>query len=177
MILGHLAIAGLAKLTYFRQENLAMMIFASYGPDILDKPASLLFGLPGRGASHSLLAFTILVIVLGAYWLRINYRPRLFAAATSLWASHLASDFLEWQILLWPFAGSLHLRPKFQVADKLFAYYVKLQYPYQLAVELISILAIIGIALFCFRAWAWHLRPAYQTVDRRNLTRSSSERL
>ena len=57
MIIGHLAVVGIAKLTFFEIENLAVLAVASFGPDILDKPANILLGMPGRGMSHSLVVF------------------------------------------------------------------------------------------------------------------------
>lgn len=166
MIFGHLALVGIAKLTAFRQENLAIMTLASFGPDILDKPANIFLGLPGRGISHSLLAFGVLALLAGFYWLRVNRHPRLFGAASLLWGSHLMGDFVEPNVLFWPLAGPLYAKSKFHFSEKLFAFYIDLQHPHQLLFELLSIMAVLGVVLFCLNAWNIPFRPSLQAVVR-----------
>ncbi len=159
MIFGHLALVGIAKLTAFRQENLTLMILASFGPDLLDKPANIFLGLPGRGVSHSLLAFGVMAVIAGIYWLKVNRDTRLFGATTLLWGSHLVGDFVEPNVLFWPLAGPLYAKSKFHFSEKFFAFYLDFQHPYQLAFEMISIMAIIVVMLLCLNAWSSSLRP------------------
>jgi membrane-bound metal-dependent hydrolase YbcI (DUF457 family) len=166
MIFGHLAVVGIAKLTGFQRESLAVMTLASFGPDILDKPANILFGMPGRGVSHSLVAFSIVIIIAGIYWLKVKWNPRLFAAVVTLWATHLAGDVLNPEILLWPLAGDLGARPRFHVADKLVAYYVKFLHPYQLGFEMTSIIGLFGIILYRLNYWSFPLPLSFQAVNR-----------
>ena len=47
MILGHLAIASIAK-RKFLAENFIFLLAASYGPDLVDKGLNLACGTPGR---------------------------------------------------------------------------------------------------------------------------------
>ena len=65
MILGHLAIASIAK-RKFLAENFTFLLAASYGPDLVDKTLNLACGAPGRGVGHSLLMFALLT---AAAWL------------------------------------------------------------------------------------------------------------
>lgn len=150
MIIGHLAVVGIAKLTCFGRENLAVLAVASFGPDILDKPANILLGMPGRGISHSLFVFAIVCILACIYWLKMTKNPRLLCAAIILWGSHLAGDFLQWRVLLWPFWGSLEPGPKFLFAEKLTSYYVEFRYPHQLWFEIICITVLLCIVFSKF---------------------------
>lgn len=159
MIFGHMALVGIAKLTAFRQENLAIMTLASFGPDILDKPANIFLGMPGRGISHSLLVFAILLFVASIYWLKINNNPRLLAATTSLWGSHLIGDFVEPNVMFWPLAGPLYAQSKFHFSKKLLAFYIDFQHPYQLVFELLSILGACAFILYCLGVFNTQLRP------------------
>ncbi len=170
MIFGHLAIVGIAKLTGFRQENLVIMTLASYGPDILDKPLNIFWGMPGRGVSHSLVAFAFIAMFACIYWLKINRNPRILTATATLWTSHLIGDLVEREVLFWPFAGPLRSTSRFHVTDRLFAYYVDLQRPYQLGLEIVSMMAIIGVIIFCICVWnatpGLSLAPARRASDR-----------
>jgi membrane-bound metal-dependent hydrolase YbcI (DUF457 family) len=150
MIIGHLAVVGIAKLTFFERENLAVLAIASFGPDILDKPANILLGMPGRGMSHSLVVFAIVCILACIYWLKMTKNPRLLFAAIILWGSHLAGDFLQWRVLLWPFWGSLEPGPKFHFAEKLTSFYVEFRYPYQLWFEIICVTVLLCIVFSRF---------------------------
>ncbi|MFH0957552.1 MAG: metal-dependent hydrolase [Pseudomonadota bacterium] len=150
MIIGHLAVVGIAKLTYFQRENLAVLVLASFGPDIIDKTANILFGMPGRGVSHSLGVFSLVSILAGIYWLKLTNKPRLLCAVIILWGSHLVGDFLKWQVLLWPFGGHIDPSKKFHLSEKLASYYVELQYPYQLILEIICVTAFLCIVLSKF---------------------------
>jgi hypothetical protein len=76
--------------------------------------------------------------------------PRLLCAAIILWVSHLAGDFLQWRVLLWPFWGSLEPGPKFHFAEKLTSYYVEFRYPYQLWFEIICITVLLCIVFSKF---------------------------
>jgi membrane-bound metal-dependent hydrolase YbcI (DUF457 family) len=166
MIIGHLAMVGIAKLTYFQRENLAFLALASFGPDIIDKPANILLGMPGRGISHSLIIFAIVCTLASIYCLKITNKPRLLCAAIILWGSHLAGDFLQWRVLLWPFAGSLERGSKFHVTEKLTSYYVEFQYPHQLWLEIICVAFLLGIILSRLSSGKFPFRISFQTSDR-----------
>lgn len=142
MIVGHLAIANLAKQTVFHKHNFVFLVTASMAPDILDKPATILFGYSGRGIGHSLIVF---VFAAALAWLlapKLKVGKDLVVAAIVMWASHLMGDFLEWRILLWPFlSGQPKYGPKFNVWEKAYDFYVSRLYPEQLWFEIVCITA------------------------------------
>jgi membrane-bound metal-dependent hydrolase YbcI (DUF457 family) len=142
MIVGHLAIAHLAKQTVFQKHNFAFLVTASLAPDIVDKPASILFGYSGRGIGHSLLVFAFAAALAWLLAPKLKVRKDLILAGMVMWLSHLVGDFLEWHILLWPFLdGQPKHRPKFNLWDKLYDFYVSRLYPEQLWFEIVCITA------------------------------------
>ncbi|MGA8833838.1 MAG: metal-dependent hydrolase, partial [Desulfomonilaceae bacterium] len=107
MILGHLAIAGIAKLTRFRRESLLFLSLASLGPDLVDKTANMLFGMPGRGMSHSLIFFVGVIFICGLIWRSFKLNTDTLTAGVLMWGSHLVGDFVQLQVLFWPFLSPL----------------------------------------------------------------------
>jgi len=106
MVLGHLAVADLARRTVFRDGNFIFMAAAAYGPDLLDKTARA-FGGFGRGPGHSLLVFCLLAGLAWPFCRGSAARRRLFLIGAALWLSHLACDWPVPEVLFWPFLGSL----------------------------------------------------------------------
>jgi membrane-bound metal-dependent hydrolase YbcI (DUF457 family) len=140
MLLGHIAVASIANQTVFQQRSFVFLVVCSFIPDIIDKPAQLLFGLPGRGIGHSLVVF-----LCGALLLLIVSRgfklPRgLILAGICMWFAHLAGDFLEWHVLLWPFYKvPIEPYPRFDLAEKLYQFYIARMWPEQFWLEMICI--------------------------------------
>jgi hypothetical protein len=123
MILGHWAVASLARRTVFPGANYAFIVAAAYGPDLLDKSAKILFGANGRGPAHSLLAF---VVIFGAAWLycrKTRARRRTFAVGASMWLAHLACDTPLPSVLFWPLLGPPppSVRPTLEVIHDFYA--------------------------------------------------------
>ena len=147
MILGHFAIAGIAKSTRFHRESLLFLTLASLGPDLFDKPANMLFGMPGRGMSHSLIFFAGVIVIFWLIWRWFKLNPKALSAGILLWGSHLVGDFVESQVLLWPFLGPLEPGPKFQMAEKLRLFYVNRSYPDQFWLEMFCITAFVILIL------------------------------
>lgn len=145
MILGHLAIAGIAKRTRFHEESLLFLTLASLGPDLLDKPANILLGMPGRGMSHSLVFFATVISICLILWKRFNFKPDTLVAGVVMWASHLMGDFVQPEVLFWPFLGPLEPGSKFHVIDKLYLFYIDRLYPDQFWLEAICIVTFFGI--------------------------------
>lgn len=139
MIIGHFAVAGIGKRIWFKEQSLVFLTLAALGPDIFDKPAKIFFGMPGRGMSHSLLFFVILIAVSWILVKALKQDFRLVAAGTVMWGSHLLGDFLEFQILLWPFLGSLDPGPKFNLLEKLRFFYIDCRYPEQFWAEILCV--------------------------------------
>ncbi len=107
MILGHPAIAVAANQTVFQRTNLAFLAVAALLPDILDKPASILLGLPGRGAGHTLIVFAAATCLAWLMSSSLRRNPHLLLCGMVMWSTHLAGDFVQWQLLLWPLSGAL----------------------------------------------------------------------
>ncbi|MGC8659645.1 MAG: metal-dependent hydrolase [Desulfomonilaceae bacterium] len=140
MILGHIAIAGIAKITRFREENLLFLALASLGPDLVDKTANIFLGMPGRGMSHSLLFFASLIATCLIVWKKFDLKPDTLLAGVVMWASHIIGDFPQSEVLLWPFVGPLEPGSKFHLVEKLNHFYVDRLYPDQFWLEVFCIM-------------------------------------
>lgn len=147
MIIGHLAIAGIAKTTWFERENLLFLSLAALGPDVIDKPAHFLFGFPGRGVSHSLLFFIAVIIIAWSMRGWLGYSLRTVAAGLTMWATHLVTDFPEFHVLFWPLGGTSGIRPKVGLIEKMWQFYIDRYYFAQFWMEVICIGALIAILL------------------------------
>ena len=146
MIVGHLALAYIGKRTFFQTENYYLLVAASYGPDIVDKTASVLFGFPGRNLGHSL---ALLLVLLAAAWVvsaALGCRKHWITACAVMWLAHLAGDFVRPVILLWPLQGSFTGEP-FAFPGVFYRMYVELLWPAQLALEIC--LVFIALCLMC----------------------------
>jgi hypothetical protein len=135
MIVGHLALAALAKRTFFKAERLPVLIFASYGPDLVDKTGSLLFGYPGRHVGHSLVLFLAVLAVAWTMSHVLRFRQDAVLATALMWVAHLAGDFVLPTVLLWPFLGPIAGEP-FDASGALHRMYVELRWPGQLFLEI-----------------------------------------
>jgi hypothetical protein len=135
MIVGHLAFACIAKRTFFKAENLPLLILASYGPDVVDKTASMLFQYPGRNFGHSLIAF---LAVFASAWIVCqicHVRQDVVCAAALMWTAHLVGDFVRPTVLFWPLSGPIIGEP-FHLSGVLHRMYVEFRWPGQLALEI-----------------------------------------
>ncbi len=135
MIVGHLALASIAKRTLFKTANYPFLILASYAPDLVDKTGSILLGYPGRNFGHSLLVFAC-VFCMG--WLlckAFHLRQDVVLAGAVLWMSHLVGDFVRPTVLLWPFLSPITGEP-FHLGGALYRMYVEFRWPGQLALEI-----------------------------------------
>ena len=147
MIIGHLAIAGIAKQTWFEKENILFLSLAAFGPDLIDKPANMLLGLPGRGVSHSLIFFFAMIAIafLLRTWLKLSSRTLI--AGIAMWGTHLVGDFLQLQVLFWPFGGHWEPSSKFHVVEKLLQFYVDRLYFAQFWMEVACVTALFALLL------------------------------
>jgi hypothetical protein len=135
MIVGHLALAALAKRTFFKAERLPVLILASYGPDLVDKTGSVLLGYPGRHVGHSLVLFLAFLAVAWTVGQVLRLRQEAVLAAALMWIAHLAGDFLLPSVLLWPFLSPIVGEP-FDASGALHRMYVELRWPGQLSLEI-----------------------------------------
>jgi|WetSurMetagenome_2_1015567.scaffolds.fasta_scaffold962915_1 hypothetical protein len=147
MIIGHLAIACIAKQTWFEKENLLLLSLAAFGPDLVDKPANMLLGLPGRGISHSLIFFFAMIAI--AFLLRtwLKFSSRTLIAGIAMWGTHLVGDFLQLQVLFWPFGGHWEPSSKFHVVEKLLHFYVDRLYFAQFWMEMACVVTLFALLL------------------------------
>jgi hypothetical protein len=139
MILGHLAIASIAKRRFW-SENFIFLFAASFGPDLIDKTFNLAFGTPGRGVGHSLLTLALLT---AAAWLccqRFNLNKQFIYIGAILWLSHLTTDLLELKIFLWPLLGPFPVGPSCTLMERLGNYYLLHLNPLQLSIEIALII-------------------------------------
>lgn len=146
MILGHIAVAGIAKQTVFRKRGLSFLCAAALLPDLIDKPPSMLFDSPGRGVGHTLILFVAVCLLAWYFSPRIGLKSDVVVAGLVMWFAHLAGDFLEWGVLLWPFfTAGLEPTPKFDFWDKLYQFYVVRLWPEQFWLEVCCVTAVLGI--------------------------------
>jgi membrane-bound metal-dependent hydrolase YbcI (DUF457 family) len=139
MILGHLAIASIAK-RKFLAENFIFLCVASYGPDLIDKPLSLAFVVAGRGVGHSLLMFALVTAAAWLFCQRFGANKQLIYIGAVLWLSHLTADLVDLKTFLWPFLGPLPIPPSYSLMESLKNYYILRHHPIQLSVEILLII-------------------------------------
>ena len=145
MTVGHLSIAGIAKLTWFEKENLLFLSVASYVPDLIDKPLNMLFELPGRGLSHSLIFFSAVIAI--TWFLRtwLNFSSRTLVAGIWMWGIHLVADFQEPQVLFWPFGGHWGPGSAFDIVQRLWKLHVDKLHFAQLWLELACVMVFFAL--------------------------------
>jgi hypothetical protein len=148
MIIGHLAITGIAKQTYFERENLVFLSLAAFGPDFIDKPLHLLFHLPVHGVGHSLGFFIAVMLIasLSRTWLKFS--PRTLVAGMVMWGTHLIGDFLKLNVLFWPFKGQWAPSSKFHIIERLWEFYVGRLYFAQFWMEMACLTTLIAVLIF-----------------------------
>ncbi|MCX5874120.1 MAG: hypothetical protein NTY51_12935 [Deltaproteobacteria bacterium] len=67
----------------------------------------------------SLSVFAIAIAIAWVVLAALEQVSRLLVASMVMWGSHLLGDFLQSQVLLWPFLGPLETGPKFYLGEKL----------------------------------------------------------
>ena len=147
MIIGHLAVAGIAKKTWFESESLLFLSLAALGPDLIDKPAHLIFGFPGRGVSHSLVFFLLVILMAVLARSLTGFSKKTMIAGLAMWGTHLIGDFLEFHILFWPFGGQSVPGSRFNLIEKLWQFYIDRYYFAQFWLEVTSIVILIALLL------------------------------
>ena len=155
MILGHFAIASIAK-RKFLAENFIFLLAASYGPDLVDKTLNLACGVSSRGVGHSLLMLALLTTAVWLFCQRFRINKQLFYMGVFLWLSHLITDLVELKIFLWPFLGPLPDDPTYSLIETLRNYYFIHKHPVQFSLEISLI--IIAMTLWIYYALRSRLR-------------------
>lgn len=139
MILGHLAIASIAK-RKFLAENIIFLCAASFGPDLIDKPLSLACAVPGRWVGHSLLMFALVTAAAWLFCQRFGANKQLIYIGAVLWLSHLTADFVDLKIFLWPLLGPFPVSPPCTLLERFQNYYILRHHPIQLSLEILLIM-------------------------------------
>lgn len=122
MILGHAALAALARHAPAPLAPLPALLLASYGPDLLDKTCMILLGTPSKWLGHTLaacLAVWLACLVLG----RLARRPGLALLMAVLWTSHVVCDLTGPDVLVWPVGGPIPDKPPYDLAEGFLAFY------------------------------------------------------
>jgi hypothetical protein len=150
MILGHVALAGIAKRTCSERESFLFLAGAALFPDFLDKPLSMFFSLPGRGIGHSLAMFLAVAATALVLAPRLKVQRSVIASGMVLWLGHLAGDLVAWKVLLWPFLGPLDPTATFHFWQKIYQFYVARLYPEQFWLDVACVLSAV-----CVQAIMW----------------------
>lgn len=153
MLIGHIAVATIARQTIFQERNFFFLFVCSFIPDFIDKPAQLFLDLPGRGIGHSLIVFVAAGLALVALSTKLKGLRVVVLAGLCMWFAHLVGDFLEWHILLWPlYKVPIQPHPRFDLGEKLYQFYVARMWPEQFWLEMVCIIgALVVWALKSFR--------------------------
>jgi hypothetical protein len=110
MVLGHAAVASLSQQFWLRRVSLPVCLVAAYGPDWVDKPLKLVFGLPGHCIAHSLIGSTLLLLLFWQLCRRLSLPASWPAVAVLFWGLHLLCDVVGPQVLFWPFFGAFPVK-------------------------------------------------------------------
>jgi len=141
MIAGHITLTyalhqGLEdKIPAVKKLGLPALLTGALLPDILDKPFSYAFDIPGRGVAHSIFVLAVLFYVLFRVLPRHRHIVTALLAGTAL---HLAEDAPFLQILFWPMLGEWKFLNHFGFVESLRIYYLEFHNPVMLLMEALS---------------------------------------
>jgi membrane-bound metal-dependent hydrolase YbcI (DUF457 family) len=145
MILGHVALAGVAKRTCSERESFVFLAACALFPDFLDKPLSMFFSMPGRGVGHSLIVFLSVAATAWILGPKLKVARSAVFSGLALWLTHLAGDLVAWKVLFWPFLGPLDPATPFHFWEKIYQFYVARLYPEQFWLDVACVVAAVSI--------------------------------
>lgn len=116
MILGHAALAVLAKRTTAKAMPITLLLVAAYGPDLIDKTGMLLLGTSSKGIGHTLAMFAAVSMALALAFRR-------WQVLVLLWLSHLVLDLTEKSVLFWPLFGPLPVSAPYDLSEGFISFY------------------------------------------------------
>ncbi|WP_300156965.1 hypothetical protein [Solidesulfovibrio sp.] len=105
MVFGHLAAGSLGNRFLFRRAGLSFCLVAAFGPDWIDKPLKLFFGLPGHGIAHSLIGAALFLAAFAWACRRLALPASWPWVAAFFWGLHFACDLVKPAVLFWPLLG------------------------------------------------------------------------
>lgn len=111
MVFGHAAAASLLQQTWLRRVSLPLCLAAAYGPDWIDKPLKLCFGLAGHGFAHSLIGSLAVLALVWFLCRRADLPDQVPAVVAFFWVLHLLCDWVHATVLFWPFFGPFPATP------------------------------------------------------------------
>ena len=106
MVFGHAALGSLGNQFVFRRAPLALCLAAAFGPDWIDKPLKLVFGLPGHGIAHSLIGGALLLGLFALLCRRLRLPDAWIGVVIVFWGLHLGCDLARAPVLFWPLLGA-----------------------------------------------------------------------
>jgi len=157
MIVGHAALAFLARKTAFPSVSFPLLLAAAYGPDLIDKTGMRLFGTPSKDVGHTLLVFGALTAALLLWHAARPSRARwlVLSAVALLWLSHLLLDLTGATVLCWPLLGPFPATEPYDLGDGFLSFYSDNGDHVVLALDLACIAAAVLVAL----ASRWRKKP------------------
>lgn len=157
MIIGHAALAVLARKTAFPGVPFPLLLAAAFGPDLIDKTGMRLFGTPSKDVGHTLLVFGALTAALLLWHAAKPSKARWLAlsAVALLWLSHLLLDLTGAGILCWPFLGPFPATDPYDLGDGFLSFYSGNGDRIVLALDLACIAAAALVAV----ASRWRKKP------------------
>ena len=105
MVFGHAALGALGNRFVCRKTPLMLCVVAAFGPDWIDKPLKLFFGLPGHGIAHSLIGGLLFIALAAALFRRLRLPASWPLVVAVFWSLHLGCDLVRAPVLFWPFLG------------------------------------------------------------------------
>jgi len=125
MVLGHLTVTSAGR--RLAQQGvprlfvpLGPLLLGAYLPDILDKPLSMLLGLPGRSFGHSLV---VEAAVFGVAALALPGSRRIVGPIALGVALHLLEDWVKAVVLLAPLLGPIPPSARWSFMESLVYFY------------------------------------------------------
>jgi hypothetical protein len=125
MVLGHLTVTAAGHRLLKRRfpelpVQLGLLLVGAYLPDLVDKPANMFFGLPGRSYGHSLV---VQLTIFAASALLVPASRRVLAPLALGAAIHLLEDWPNQVVLLAPLLGPIPPAPRWSFWESLVRYY------------------------------------------------------
>jgi len=139
MILGHITVTYSIAVPFKKRfPDLAVtggILLGAVLPDILDKPVSMIWGTPSRGAGHSVVVMGLVFYLLAACF--PARRKLIFSVGAGL-LLHLLEDMATLNQLFWPLLGPWTYQPGAGLMEKILDYYVRFKSPVPFLVEVAS---------------------------------------
>ncbi len=139
MILGHLTATYALRDTFKDKvpalSPLGPLLLGALLPDLIDKPAGILFDTSGRGVAHSVMVMGVVFYFL--YRLLPLHRPVILALAIGVFF-HIAEDLPDMVVIFWPLLGPWPYLERQGLINTIYTYYFEFRRPVEFIMELTS---------------------------------------